>query len=180
MRFHRLTIGALTIGLIFLTTTGWALQQKASSDALIRAQVERRILDYAFYTIYDNVEVAVKDGRVTLTGELMADARGRTIADIVSRVPGVVDVNNLMRTIVVSPKDDDIRYEIAARIYTNPLFAYEEIPSSVHIIVENARVKLTGLVPSELERQIAEMLASGVPGVVRIDNRLRCLVHNPD
>ena len=117
---------------------------------------------------------------MTLTGELMADARGRTIADIVSRVSGVVDVNNLMRTIVVSPRDDDIRYEIAARVYTNPLFAYEEIPSSVHIIVENARVKLTGLVPSELERQIAEMLASGVPGVARVDNRLRCLVHNPD
>lgn len=176
MKLHPVTIGALTTGLTLLTAPGWALQvPNAASDARIRAQVEQRIGDYAFYTIYDNAEVAVKNGRVTLTGEVMADARARAIAERASHVPGVLEVKNLMRTIVVSPKDDDIRYEVAARIYTNPLFAYEEIPTSVHIVVENGRVKLTGLVPSELEKHVAEKIASGGPGVVRVDNRLRCL-----
>lgn len=144
-------------------------------DRIIAVEVESRIRDYAFSTIYDSVDVAVKHGRVTLTGAVMADARGRTIADIASHVPGVVDVNNLLRTIVTSPMDDDIRYEIAARIYTNPLFKDGEIPGPVHIIVENGRVTLTGMVPSEYERQVAEMIASTVPRVTRVENRLRCL-----
>jgi len=145
------------------------------SDVIIAYEVEGRILDYAFYTIYDNVEIAVNHGRVTLIGEVMADARARTIVDIAARVPGVVEVENLLRTIVASPRDDNIRYEIAGRIYSNPLFEYGQIPGPIHIVVENARVKLTGLVPSELERRMAEMLASGVPGVVRVESRLRCL-----
>lgn len=148
------------------------------SDQVIMLEVERRIQDYAFYTIHDNVEVAVKDGRVTLTGEMMADARAQAVGDIAARVPGVVEVDNFLRTMVLSPRDDVIRYEIAGRIYSNPVFAYEEIPSAVHIIVEKGRVKLTGTVPSELERQMAEMLASGVPGVVRVENRLSCLTDN--
>lgn len=149
--------------------------RRGPDDGVLALEVERRIQDYAFYTIHDNVEVAVRNGRVTLTGEVMADTRARAIADIAARTPGVVEVDNLVRTLVSSPKDDVIRYEIAGWIYSNPVFAYEEIPRSVHIVVENGRVKLTGLVPSELERQMAEMLASGVPGVVRVENRLRCL-----
>lgn len=149
--------------------------RRGPSDRVIMREVERRIQDYAFYTIHDNVEVAVKDGCVTLTGEMMADARARTVGDIAARVPGVVEVDNFVRTMVLSPRDDVIRYEIAGRIYSNLVFAYEEIPSSVHIVVEKGRVKLTGTVPSELERQMAEMLASAVPGVVRVENRLRCL-----
>ena len=149
--------------------------RREATDWVLALEVERRIQDYAFYTIHDNVEVAVKDGRVTLTGEVMADARVRMIADIAARVPGVAEVGDLVRTMESSPKDDAIRYEIAGRIYSNPVFAYEEIPNAVHIVVENGRVKLTGLVPSELERQMAAMLASGVPGVVRVENRLRCM-----
>lgn len=149
--------------------------RREPSDRVIMREVERRIQDYAFYTIHDNVEVALKNGRVTLTGEMMADTRARAVGDIAARVPGVVEVDNLVRTMVLSPRDDMIRYEIAGRIYSSPVFAYEEIPSSVHIVVEKGRVKLTGAVPSELERQMAEMLASGVTGVVRVENRLRCL-----
>jgi osmotically-inducible protein OsmY len=149
---------------------------RRSRDSVIAFEVESWILDYAFYTIYDSVDVAVKDGRVTLTGEVMADARARTIADIASRVTGVVEVNNLLRTIVASPKDDDIRYEVAGRVYSNPLFSYGKMPGPVHIIVENGRVTLTGWVPSEGDRQLAEMIASAVPGVVRVENRLKCLI----
>jgi hyperosmotically inducible protein len=87
----------------------------------------------------------------------------------------VVDVNNLLRTIVSTPRNDDIRYETAARIYMHPLFRGGEIPGPVHIIAENGRVTLTGIVTSEYERQVAEMIASAVPGVTRVENRLRCL-----
>ena len=149
--------------------------QRGLRDVIIGYEVEGRILDYAFYTIYDNVEVAVKNGRVTLIGEVMAEARARTVADIAARVPGVAEVDNLLRIIVASPRDDEIRYEIAGRIYSNPLFGYTVSPGPIHVVVENGRVKLTGTVPSEFERRMAEMVASVVPGVVRVENRLRCL-----
>jgi len=150
--------------------------RRGASDVMIGFEVDGRIRDYAFYTIYDNVEVTVKNGRVTLIGEVMADARARAIGDIAARVPGVVEVNNLLRTIVVSPRDDDIRYEIAGLIYSDPMFGYDRVPGPIHIVVENRRVKLTGTVSSEFERRIAEMLASGVSGVVTVENRLRCLI----
>lgn len=147
---------------------------RGESDSEIARQVRRRIASYAFYTTFDSVDADVDSGTVLLSGWVLDGARSKAIVDLVARVHGVVEVMNLVRTLPVSPKDDDIRYEIAARIYDDPLFRVymDLLPLPIHIIVEHGHVTLTGIVESEVHRRTAEEIACRVFGVVRVENRL--------
>jgi osmotically-inducible protein OsmY len=147
---------------------------RGESDSEIARQVRRRVASYAFYTTFDSVDADVESGTVLLSGWVLDEARAKAIVDLVAGVHGVVEVMNLVRTLPVSPKDDEIRYEIAARIYDDPLFrAYMDLlPVPIHIIVEHGHVTLTGIVESEVHRRTAEEIACRVFGVVRVENRL--------
>jgi osmotically-inducible protein OsmY len=131
------------------------------SDTLIAREVERRILEHAFYTIFENIDVRVRHGQVILRGEVMADARGRAMADIAAKVHGVVEVANFIRTLPLSLEDDDIRHEIAGRLYEDPssCLQADAFLAPIHIIVEHGHVKLTGMVDSDVERRAVEMIA---------------------
>jgi osmotically-inducible protein OsmY len=91
-----------------------------TGDAAIAMEVERRVRDYAFYTIYENVDVEVRDGRVTLTGQVIAETSVTAMADVAARAEGVIEVINMVRTLAVSLEDDAIRHEIAGRFYDDP------------------------------------------------------------
>lgn len=146
----------------------------SDSDAAIASEVGRRVRDYAFYTIYENVEVSVQGGRVTLTGQVMADASVRAMASIAARVNGATEVINMIRTLPVSRRDDAIRQEIGRLFYDDPIFASDayETRLPIRIIVEHGRVMLSGAVDSETARHAAETLARAVGGVIEVDNRL--------
>jgi hypothetical protein len=73
-----------------------------------------------FYTIYDNVEGAVHDGVVTLTGKVTMPYKAPEIGDLVARVPGVQEVDNRISTLPVSGFDDQLRIAIASQIYRDP------------------------------------------------------------
>ena len=145
------------------------------SDTLIAREVERRILEHPFYTIFENIDVRVRHGQVMLRGEVMADARARVMADIAAKVHGVVEVFNFIRTLPFSLKDDEIRYEIAGRLYEDPssCFQADVLLAPIHIIVEHGHVKLTGTVDSDVERRAVEMIARQALGVIRVENKLK-------
>lgn len=165
---HARAIGGVTAVACDLTVAS------SDSDAAIAAEVGRRVRDYAFYTIYENVEVTAQGGRVTLTGQVMADASVGTMAHIAARVNGATEVINMIRTLPVSPQDDAIRHEIGRLFYENPIFASDayETRVPIRIIVEHGRVMLTGAVASAAARQEAETIARAVGGVIEVDNRL--------
>jgi osmotically-inducible protein OsmY len=148
--------------------------RRSDSDQTVVFQVRQRIAGYGFYTIFDSVEADVSDGTVLLSGWVLDTARSKAIVDLVARVPGVIEVMNLVQTLPVSPIDDELRYEIAGRIYDDPLFRVhaDPLPAPIHIIVEHGRVTLTGIVDSDVQRHAAEQIACGVPGVVHVANRL--------
>jgi osmotically-inducible protein OsmY len=97
------------------------------------------------------------------------------IGDLVSRVPGVREVDNRISTLPVSTFDDQLRVTIASQIYRDPLFSNYAIQVNppIHIVVENGHVTLTGVVNSEVERRKAEMVARTTFGVFSVDNQLR-------
>jgi hyperosmotically inducible protein len=145
-----------------------------ASDAAIAIEVRRRVRDYAFYTIYENVEVEVNEGRVTLTGQVLAETSARAMANIAAQVNGVSEVINMIRTLAASSRDDAIREEIAGRLYDDPRFSGDahETRWPIRIIVEHGRVTLTGMVDSEVAWHAAEAIARGVFGVISVDNKL--------
>ena len=61
---------------------------RSESDAMLANEIAKRIRNYVFYTIYDDVEGSVHDGVVTLTGKVTMPYKASDIGDLVARVPG--------------------------------------------------------------------------------------------
>ncbi len=156
------------------SVTGEPVVRPGASDAAVAMEVGERVRDYAFYTIYENVEVEVNEGRVTLTGQVLAETSARAMANIAAQVNGVREVINMIRTLAVSSRDDAIREEIAGRFYDDPRFSGDahETRWPIRIIVEHGRVMLTGTVDSEVAWHAAEAIARSVIGVISVDNKL--------
>jgi osmotically-inducible protein OsmY len=145
------------------------------SDRAIAEEVARSVRQYVFYSIYDDVNVSVNNGVVTLTGRTTSPHHASELAEVASRVRGVREVRNEIKALPVSIHDDQLRYSIASQIYRDPLFwNYAiQVDPPIHVIVENGRVTLTGVVNSEVERRKAEHIARSTFGVFGVENNLR-------
>lgn len=148
---------------------------RAESDASLWEQVAGRIRRYSDYTMFDQIDMGVDDGVVTLVGKVTAPFKVDDVTRLVSRVPGVREIANLVETLPASPADDDVRAALAQQIYSHPVLSRYATRSDppIHIIVERDRVTLIGAVGSRLERRIAETIALGAPGVLSVDNALQ-------
>ena len=148
---------------------------RSESDEMLANEIAKRIRQYAFYTIYDDVEGLVHDGVVTLTGKVTMPYKASDIGGLVARVPGVREVDNKISTLPVSTFDDQLRVTIARQIYRDPMFWNYAIQVNppIHVVVENGHVTLTGVVNSEVERRKAEAVARTTFGVFSVDNQLR-------
>jgi osmotically-inducible protein OsmY len=148
---------------------------RGTSDKDILNEVVRRIRHFVFFTIFDDVEIGVTDGIVTLDGAVTQLFKAGDIAELTSRVTGVQDVRNRIQRTATSPVDIQLRYAIARRIYGDPLFwDYAIGPDPpVHIMVSGGRVTLIGAVHSEAERCAAERIVRETIGVSSYDNQLQ-------
>ena len=92
----------------------------------------------------------------------------------IARIDGVREVRNTIGVLPVSPFDEELRYKISRAIYGNPSFwTYAAMANPpIHIIVENGRVTLTGIVNSGVDRMLASSLATGF-GEFSVTNALR-------
>jgi BON domain len=75
---------------------------------MLANEIAKRIRQYVYYTIYDDVEGSVHDGVVTLTGKVTMPYKTSDIGDLVARVPGVREVDNKISTLPVSMFDDQL------------------------------------------------------------------------
>jgi hyperosmotically inducible protein len=148
---------------------------KAESDDVVANQVAKELRRYVYYTVYDDVNGRVRDGVVTLTGEVTAPYKAGALADLAAKVHGVSEVDNEIKTLPVSIFDDQLRVKIARGIYRDQLFWNYAIQVNppIHVVVENGHVKLTGVVNSEVERRKAEVIARSTFGSFSVDNELR-------
>lgn len=144
------------------------------TDTAILHDVVRQVNSYTRLTVFDEVGVGVDRGIVTLTGKVTEPFKKDQIAKRVQKVAGIVELRNLIGVLPVSQNDDELRYRIAGAIYGNPSFwEYAALANPpIHIIVENGRVTLVGVVRTDVERVLARSLAS-VFGVRSITNDLK-------
>jgi len=148
---------------------------KAESDDALAKEVANRVRRYVFYTVYDDIEGTVRGGVVTLTGVVTAPYKANEVADLAARVHGVQEVRNEIKAMPVSTFDDQLRFTIASRIYREPMFWNYGIQANppIHVVVDNGRVTLTGVVNSEVERRKAESIARTTFGSFAVENKLR-------
>jgi len=143
-------------------------------DFQVLKDVATSVDRYVHFTIFDDVSASVKDGVVTLTGKVTMPYKHEDIAKRVAKIDGVREVRNQIGVLPVSQFDDELRVKIARSIYGNSNFwNYGIMPNPpIHIVVENGRVTLTGVVQSEVDRMLARSLATQF-GALSVKNDLK-------
>jgi len=164
-----LMAAALLAGAAAASTMGGA-----QSDSDIANNVRHEVLMYPHYSLWDDVAFRVVAGNVSLTGEVNQPFKKRDIERLVQKVPGVASVTNDIKVLPLSSMDDRLRLQVASAIYRDPIlsgYAIAALPP-IHIIVENGHVTLTGIVNSDMEKQIAGMRAASSLSFGPITNNL--------
>ncbi|MGD9629261.1 MAG: YSC84-related protein [Pyrinomonadaceae bacterium] len=146
-----------------------------SSVQSLARRVRNELLTLPYYSVFDWIKFDVSPtGVVTLRG------RVTTPPDTISRaesyvedVNGVTEVVNMIEPLPVSPMDDRLRRALYREVYSGPLFRYQVgALQNIHIIVENGRVTLEGVVDSEADKNIAGIRAKTVPGTFGVTNNI--------
>jgi osmotically-inducible protein OsmY len=140
------------------------------SDIAILADVQFELSsDYALDPAL--VAASVKDGVVTLTGEVEAVWEKSHATDVVSRISGVKSVVN---DIEVKPlpqyTDVVIRDRVMERLETNAETRWAA--AKITVDVTGGKVTLTGTVNTWAEYYDAEIVAFNTSGVWAVDNKL--------
>jgi len=149
----------------------------AVSDARLTDQLSRKLY-YDRVGWYDSAfnyyTLSVKDGVATIGGQTYNEVGRDSALAIANRMPGVKDVVNQIKVSPVSNFDDSLRRRAVRAIYGNSaLGKYAVDPARpIRIIVDGGHVSLYGTVISPMDKQIAGMRVSQVPGVFSVQNNL--------
>ena len=127
--------------------------------------VAQAVNTYDRYTIFDDVNIGAVDGMITLTGKVTSPIKREELEKRIAKIRGVTEVRDAISVLPLSPTDDQLRGQIARAIYGNQNFwGYEQqMPGPIHIIVEDGRVTLTGVVANDVDRMMAWSAANQFP-----------------
>jgi len=144
-------------------------------DLQVFNDISKSVQRYSHFTVFDNVDASVKNGVVTLTGQVTMPFKREDIEKRVGKVDGVRQVNSKITVLPVSQFDDQLRYRIARAIYSNPNFwNYGLGPNPpIHIVVDHSHVTLEGVVLNDMDRLIARTIATQQFGVMSVKNNLK-------
>ncbi|HMK28472.1 MAG TPA: BON domain-containing protein [Terriglobales bacterium] len=124
--------------------------------------------------VFNVLTVGVKDGVVTLGGEVRTPVDRDSAFSVVENTRGVKDVVNEVKVAPVSNFDDSIRLRTLRAVYGDPVLSkYALDPQQpIRILVDNGHVGLYGTVNSAMDKQIAGIRANQVFGAFSVENHL--------
>ena len=160
--------------LLLAATLSAASDSVDRKDFQVAKDVATSVDRYTQFTIFDDVNAYVKDGVVTLSGKVTMPYKRTDIEKRVAKIDGVREVRDEITVLPVSQFDSELRYRIARSIYGNSNFwNYAIMPNPpIHIVVEHGRVTLTGVVNSNVDRMLAQSLATQF-GAFSVTNALK-------
>lgn len=152
------------------------LQSRELEETQLQRQIRKEIVTLPFYSLWDHITFSVDDsGSVTVAGKVYRPSLKKAVERAVSRVEGVNEVNNEIEILPTSFADDDIRMATYRSIYGHSALQRYQLRAvpPIHIIVENGRVTLEGVVANILDKRVAGAQANSVNGVFEVTNNLR-------
>ncbi len=151
-------------------------QDLTRAKSHLAEQVRKELVLLPYYGMFDYLAFEIKDiDTVVLTGQVTRPALKSTAENVVRRIEAVGKVENQIEVLPNSPHDDRIRIATFKAIYSKPgldRYALRAVPP-IHIIVKNGEVTLVGVVATEMDKNLAGMMANGVPDVFKVTNNLR-------
>ncbi|HWC98492.1 MAG TPA: BON domain-containing protein [Candidatus Sulfopaludibacter sp.] len=172
-------LGMMLLGASLVLAASKPPKPEPGTDAAIVAKVRHEVLSYPYFTIFDDISYRVENGHVELLGEVSQPYKKSDLAHIVRDIPGVTSVSDSLKVLPLSDMDNRLRLQIARAIYRDPMFtryAMEAVPP-IHIIVENGHVTLTGVVSTQMEKEVAAVRAASSMSFGPVVNNLQ--VENP-
>jgi hyperosmotically inducible protein len=151
-----------------------ALQPNNGQDRVTK-EVRHELVMLPYYGVFDNLAYNVNNGVVTLLGQVTNPTLKSDAGNVVKKIEGVTRVDNKIEVLPLSPMDDQIRRAEYRAIYGDPTlsrYAMQAVPP-IHIIVENGKVTLVGVVDNATDKNLAALRANGVGGTFAITNNLQ-------
>jgi hyperosmotically inducible protein len=138
-------------------------------------KVRHELVMLPYLGVFDNLTFRVDGSTVTLFGSVTRPTLKSDAERVVNRIEGVQRVRNHIEVLPLSRFDDQIRLRTYYAIYGyGPLNRYAlGANPPIRIIVKNGNVTLAGVVSNEMDRNLAYIRASGVPGAFSVTNNLR-------
>jgi hyperosmotically inducible protein len=141
----------------------------------IAHEVRHELVMLPYYGVFDHLAFRVEGDSVILVGKVTRPTLKSSAERVVQDIEGVETVVNNIEVLPLSPNDDRIRLAAYRTIYGHASlnrYAMRAVPP-IHIIVENGKLTLEGVVANEADKNIANMQARSVPGVFEVTNHLR-------
>ncbi len=154
---------------------GVAANSGASAQDRIIREVRHELVMLPYYGVFDNLVYRVDGGAVTLMGQVTRPTLKSDAGTVVKGIEGVTRVDNQIEVLPLSPMDDGLRMAAYRAIYGHPgldRYAMQAVPP-IHIIMDNGKVTLEGVVGTQSDKDTAGIRANSVSGVFSVVNNLR-------
>lgn len=140
----------------------------------VTREVRHRILMLPYYSEFDSIGFKVQGYDVTLVGKVVRPSLKDDAWNAIKKIEGVEHVNNQIEVLPPSPMDDRLRAHLFRAIYGYPTLQRYGVGSNrpIHIIVDRGHVTLEGAVDNQMDKNVAGIQASTVPGVFSVKNNL--------
>jgi hyperosmotically inducible periplasmic protein len=160
---------------ILALSTAAVAQVPARSTERISREVRHELLMLPYFGVFDNIAYKVDGYNVTLLGQVSRPTLKSDAENVVKKIEGVEKVDNQIEVLPTSPNDDRLRLELYRAIYGYPALQKYAlgVQKPIRIIVKNGNVTLEGVVDSEADKNIANILAKGVSGAFSVTNNLQ-------
>ncbi len=152
-----------------------AANSGAKGQDRITREVRHELVMLPYYGVFDNLTYRVDGTTVTLMGQVTKPTLKSDAGNVVKGIEGVERVDNKIQVLPLSSIDDGIRLAEYRAIYGTPgldRYAMQAVPP-IHIIVENGKVTLEGVVSTQADKDTAGVRANTVNGVFSVVNNLR-------
>lgn len=173
----RLTVIVMMTALLLAAVASAVAATAPPTHRSLSDEVRHELVTLPYYSLFDWFEYEVKaDGTVVLMGEVTRPTLKSEAGNVVKQIEGVTNVVNNIKVLPLSPNDNRIRRAVYRSLFNfdSPLFQYAEaVVPSIHIIVDNGRVTLKGVVSSAGDRNYANVMANEVAGVFAVKNELK-------
>jgi len=158
---------------LLLLSTTWSQTSVRAEDRIVK-EVRHELVMLPYYSVFDNLAYKVDGNRVTLFGQVTRPTLKSDAERAVKHIEGVDGVTNEIEVLPLSPNDDQIRRAVYRAIYSQPgldMYSLRAVPT-IHIIVKNGNVTLTGAVGTKMDKERAVIAAKGVPGAFSVNDEL--------
>ena len=151
-----------------------SLPAGATEQERLVDKIRHELVTLPFYGVFDQMSFSLDGRKVILTGQVTRPTLQSSAANVVRRIAGVENVENRIEVLPLSPFDDRLRLSLYRTIFGQASlgrYTLGAIPS-VHILVKNGNVILTGVVMNEMDKNLAGLFANQVAGVFSVTNQL--------